>query len=246
MNEEQNGAAFTTKLTGRTEAAERTMMFRFEKPPGWAFKPGQFIEVSLIRSPETDAEGDTRAFSIASAPGEPEIMVATRMRDSAFKRVLGRLPLGTLVQMEGPFGDLMLHNNVSRAAVFLTGGIGVTPVRSILVRAARERLPHRLYLFYSNRRPEDALFLEEMYALERENPNFRFVPTMTEMAHSHREWRGETGYVSRELLHKHLEGAQSAVYYITGPPGLVSAMRTMLNQSAVDDDDIRTEEFTGY
>ncbi len=246
MGEDQNGSSFITKLTGRTEVAEQTMAFRFEKPPGWAFKPGQFVEIGLIRPPETDEEGDFRVFSIASAPHEPEIMVATRMRDTAFKRVLGRLPLGSQVKMEGPLGDFVLHNNPSRAAVFLTGGIGITPVRSILMRAAQERLPHRLCLFFSNPRPGNAPFLKELDALTAANPKFTFVPTMTRIDAAHEEWRGETGHISRELLDRHLHGVPSATYYITGPASLVSAMRAMLNRSGIDDDDIRTEEFSGY
>ena len=92
------------------------------------------------------------------------------MRDTAFKRVLDIMPLSCAVKIEGPSGSLTLHNNVKRTAVFLAGGIGITPFRSIVFRAAKEKLPHRIFLFYSNRRPEDAPFLDELQALERENP----------------------------------------------------------------------------
>ena len=159
MSATESVPIFTAKLVSRTAVADRTMAFWFERPPGWNFKAGQFIDVTLINPPETDAEGDTREFSVASAPSDPAIMVATRMRDTAFKRVLRNLPLDTQVNIQGPFGDLVLHNNSSRPAIFLSGGIGITPLRSILLRAARERLPHRLYLFYANHRPEDAPFL---------------------------------------------------------------------------------------
>jgi ferredoxin-NADP reductase len=156
---------FTAKLKSREEVAERTMAFRFERPDGWTFKAGQFIDMTLLDPSETDAEGNTRGFSIASAPHEETLMVATHMRDTAFKRVLKTLPLETAVKIEGPFGNLTLHNNAARPAVMLAGGIGVTPFRSILYRAAKERLPHRISLFYSNRRPEDAPFLEALRTL---------------------------------------------------------------------------------
>lgn len=246
MSAAENAPVFMAKLAKRAEVADRSMAFWFEKPPTWTFKAGQFIDVTLIDPPETDAEGDTREFSIASAPSEPAIMVATRLRDTAFKRVLRDLALNTQVRIEGPFGDLVLHNNVSRPAVFLSGGIGITPLRSILVRAARERLPHRLFLFYANRRPEDAPFLDDIRMLERENPNFTFVPTMTEMANSRRPWQGETGRIDQDLLNKYLKNLGSAIYYITGPAGMVSGMRQLLNRTGIDDDDIRTEEFSGY
>jgi ferredoxin-NADP reductase len=120
--------------------------------------------MTLLKPSETDTEGNTRAFSIASGPQEETLMVATRMRDTAFKRVLNTMPLGSAVKIEGPFGDLTLQNNVKRTAVFLAGGIGITPFRSMVFRAAKEKLPHRIFLFYSNRRPEDAPFLHGQIA----------------------------------------------------------------------------------
>src|ERR1043166_4970608 len=82
---------FMARLKSREHVAERTMAFHFEKPAGWTFKAGQYIDMTLLEPPETDAEGHTRGFSIASAPHEGTIMVATRMRDTAFKRVLKTL-----------------------------------------------------------------------------------------------------------------------------------------------------------
>jgi ferredoxin-NADP reductase len=173
-------------------------------------------------------------------------MVATRMRDTAFKRVLGTMPLGSAVKIEGPFGDLTLHNNVKRTAVFLAGGIGITPFRSIVFRAAKEKLPHRIFLFYSNRRPEDAPFLDELQALEKENPNYKLVASMTEMAKSHRSWHGEVGQIDREMLLRYLKDAASPIYYVAGPPEMVKGLHKTINGAGVDDDNIRAEEFAGY
>ena len=79
---------FKTKLIGREEIANQTMAFRFEKMPGWTFTAGQAIDITLINPPESDGEGNTRGLSLASAPFEDTILVATRLRDTAFKRVL--------------------------------------------------------------------------------------------------------------------------------------------------------------
>ncbi|HEY6243438.1 MAG TPA: FAD-dependent oxidoreductase [Pyrinomonadaceae bacterium] len=237
---------FMAKLKSREEVAEGTMAFQFEKPAGWTFKAGQFIDITLLEPPETDAEGNTRGFSIASAPQEEIIMVATRLRDTAFKRVLKIVPLGTAVKIEGPFGNLTLHNNPARPAVMLAGGIGITPFRSILFRAANEKLTHRIFLFYSNRRPEDAPFLEALQKLEKENLNYKLIATMTDMEKSKQPWDGETGPVNKEMLERYLERAGSPIYYIAGPAGMVKGLHTMLNEAGVDDDDIRTEEFVGY
>jgi ferredoxin-NADP reductase len=105
--------------------------------------------MTLLTPSETDAEGNTRGFSIASAPYETTIMVTTRLRDTAFKRVLKNVPLETEVKLEGPFGDLKLHTDVKRTAVFLAGGIGITPFHSILLDAARRKLP---IVFFSSTR----------------------------------------------------------------------------------------------
>jgi ferredoxin-NADP reductase len=189
-----------SKLVSRQEVAERTIGFRFEKPTNWTFKAGQCLEISLLDPSETDAEGSTRTFSIASAPQEDTLMVATRMRDTAFKRVLNTIPPGSAVKIEGPSGSLTLSRNVKRTAVFLAGGIGITPFRSMVFHAAQERLLHRIFLFYSNRRAEDAPFLDELQALENENPNYRLIASMTEMAESHRSWHGEVGPIDKEMF----------------------------------------------
>ena len=243
----------TLKLTRRLEVADRTLEFGFEKPPGMTFKAGQFLDLTLIDPPETDAEGNTRGFSINSAPDDPWLTFATRLRDTAFKRVLATMPLGTEVKAEGPFGNLTLHNDSSRPAVLLAGGIGVTPFRSIVRRAAHEALPHRILLFYSNRRPEDAPFLDEFRALERENSHFTCIPTMTQMSDSHLPWKGETGYIDHDLISKYVpkhtppgHAPGRPVYYIAGPPQMVAGLHAMLNTAGIDDDDIRTEDFAGY
>ena len=237
---------FMAKLQSRQEVAEGTMAFCFEKPANWSFVAGQFMDMTLQAPPETDAEGDTRGFSIASAPFEASIMMATRMRDTAFKRVLKTMPIGTEVKIEGPFGELRLHSNTARPAVVLSGGIGITPFRSILLQAAHEKKSQRIFFFDGNRRPEDAPFLADMQALEREDTHFTFIPTMSDMEKSRRPWGGERGYIEQQMLAKYLTGVTDAIYYLTGPPGMVRGLRTILAAGGVDHDDIRTEEFTGY
>ena len=237
---------FMCKLKDRKEVAEGTMAFRFEKPSGWTFKAGQYLDMTLLDPSETDSEGNMRSFSIASAPHEETLMVATRMRDTAFKRVLRTMPLGTTVKIEGPSGDLILQNDVTREAVFLAGGIGITPFRSIVHWAAKEKLPNRIVLFYSNRRPEDAPFIAELQTLESDNPKYKLIASMTEMEKSHRPWNGETGVINQEMLGRHLKGATSPIYYIAGSPAMVKGLHEMLSKTGRNDDDIRAEEFGGY
>ena len=237
---------FKSRLKEKEHLAEGAMGFYFARPEGFQFKAGQYVDVTLIDPAETDAEGNTRSFSIASAPEDQDLLVATRMRDTAFKRVLRAGAQGTEVSLEGPMGSFTLHNNAAKPAVFLAGGIGITPFSSIIRHAAKAGLPHHLYLFYSNRRPEDAAFMNVLTDLAKANSNFRFIPSMSEMSKSGQTWNGEVGFIDREMLARHLPSLQGPIYYVAGPPAMVTAMRQMLAAAGVDEDDIRTEEFAGY
>lgn len=222
------------------------MAFHFAKPAGFAHKAGQNVQLTLIDPPHTDAQGPSRTFTLASAPHEPELMVATRMRDSAFKRTLKSAPIGTIVRIDGPSGVMILHEDASRAAVFLAGGIGITPFLSMLRHATAKELPHRIWLFYSNRRPEDAAFLAELERLQEQNGNYRLIATMTDAPASSRPWTGRRQPIGRELLEQYLADMRAPVYYFAGPPGMTMAMQSMLNDLGVADDDLRSEEFYGY
>jgi len=222
------------------------MAFYFEKPEGFAYKAGQFADYTLINPAETDSEGNVRGFSLASAPYEDFLMFATRMRDTAFKRVLKTMEPGTELTFDGPYGSFTLHNDASIPAVFLTGGIGVTPARSIVLQAAHDKLPHRIFLFDSNSGPEDAAFLGELTRVQTENSNYTFVGTMTHMEASQRPWHGETGHINKEMLGKYISDLTSPIYYVVGPPVMVDALRNVLIDAGVNTDNIRGEEFTGY
>jgi ferredoxin-NADP reductase len=233
-------------LVRHEAVAEGTMSFHFSRPDGFTHRAGQSLTMTLIDPPETDSEGNSRTFTIASAPHEPELMIATRMRDTAFKRVLKSLAAGATVTIDGPDGDMVLHDDAARPAVFLAGGIGITPFLSMTRDVAHRRLPHRLFLFYSNRRPEDAPFLDELQHLETANPNYRLVAAMSEMSKSSQSWSGETGFISAAMLKRHLADAAAPIYYMAGPPPMVNAMLDMLEDTGVPESDVRYEEFFGY
>ncbi|MDD5249130.1 MAG: FAD-dependent oxidoreductase [Rhodocyclaceae bacterium] len=234
--------SYRSRLIARQELAEGTAAFHFEKPDDFAFKPGQAIELIL---PELGGE-NRHAFSLVSAPFEDRLTIATRLRDSAFKRALGSLPAGAAAEIDGPFGALTLHNDRSRPALFVAGGIGITPFVCMLRHAAKLRLAQRFVLVYSNRRPEDAAFLAELEELAAHGEGFELVATMTQMSNSKQPWVGRTGAVDSELLSQVLGGLSSAVCYVAGPPAMVAAMRGHLNRAGADDDDIRSEDFFGY
>lgn len=237
-------ATYLVKLVGREQLAEGTLAFRFDRPAGFNFKAGQAIVLELLDPPAGDGQ-KRRTFSLVSAPFESLLVIATRMRDTAFKRALNALPDGASMKLVGPIGQFTLAD-AARPAVFIAGGIGITPFMSMLRQAAGDHSPQRLLLLYSNRRPEDAAFLGELRELERQNGNFRLFATMTDMSNSARKWDGETGFVDADLIRRCAGELVAAVYYVVGPPGMVAAMQETLRGAGVVDEDIRSEEFYGY
>lgn len=237
----------TLPLTGRREVAEGTMSFTFDLGgQGFPFKPGQYNSVTIPNPLYQDEEGNTRPFSIASSPGDPFLLIATRMRGSAFKRTLAEVPLGTRVNFNGPMGSFTLPHDAANPLVFIAGGIGITPFRSMIKHATEQKLPHSLTLIYSNRTPQDAPFLEELGGWEMENANFGFIPTVTKPEASKQPWTGRTGYVDAAFLRETLEGLDRFVFYAAGPPGMVDGIAQALVEAGVAEDRIRTEQFSGY
>ena len=171
-------------------------------------------------------------------------MIAMRMRKTTFKSALKAAALGTKFTVSRPRGSFTLHRDITRPAVFLAGGIGITPIRSILQCATQERLPHKLYLFYSNRGADDAAFIEELQSMAVQNPNLTLVLTVT--GHKTLAWPYEKGHISRDMLTRHLFLLNGPIYYIAGPSGMVTAMTELLNSSGVSQNDVRTEEFGDY
>ncbi|MBL0142482.1 MAG: FAD-dependent oxidoreductase [Betaproteobacteria bacterium] len=231
------------KLIRKETVARETMAFHFAKPEGFDFRAGQFADFTLIDPPQTDAEGNTRGFSLVQAPYEPDLVAATRMRDTAFKRVLRDLPLGTEVKLDAPYGDFTLHKTETTPAVFIIGGIGVTPVRSMIAQATHDRTAHRITLLHASRTPVDFPFKADFERLAGENPNFTYV-AIADSAPG--DWRGERGGIDAEMVKKYVPDLTRPIYYLSGPEGMVKAMRQLLVGLKVNEDNIRTEEFAGY
>ncbi|MGH7681085.1 MAG: FAD-dependent oxidoreductase [Candidatus Eiseniibacteriota bacterium] len=155
-------AKLTARLAEREQIADSTYAFRFDLgDQAFAYKPGQTVDLIQSSPKYTDELGPRRTFSIADAPGSERLLVATRHRGSAFKRSLVEAPLGTAVDLEGPYGSFTLPQKP--ADIYLiAGGIGVTPFRSIVEDSRERSLDHTLTLIHSNRTPEEAPFLDEL------------------------------------------------------------------------------------
>jgi ferredoxin-NADP reductase len=208
------------------------------------FTPGQYFWVTLVDPPYDDEKGPRRHISVVTSPNERGVLgLCTRLRNSAFKRSLAELPVGAEVDVEEPKGSFLLPDDTSRDYVFIAGGIGITVFRCMLRYIAEERLPHRVTLVYSNRDCESAAFLDELLELERLNPDFQLVLTMTEDT----AWDGESRRIDAELLRDHLgDELTSFTFLIAGPPAMVDAMVAMLGAAGVPEDQVRPDRFSGY
>lgn len=234
---------YPTRLIGSEPVAERTLAFHFEKPSGFVFRAGQAIDLVLPMRSE-NGQAARHAFSLVSAPEEERLTIATRLRGSSYKEGLRALPPGGAVEIDGPFGSLSLHKDAARDAVMVAGGIGITPFVSILRQAARQRLARHLVLVYSNRRVEDAAYLDELLALAGDYPGLRVIPTLTRVDALPPAWAGLGGKIDGALL----AGISAAkpIYYLAGPLPFVEAMQGHLLANGADEDDIRSEGFYGY
>jgi ferredoxin-NADP reductase len=234
-------AEYQMTLVDRQRIARDTMAFWFDTNGArYEFRAGQHADFVF-----GTASDNSHTFSLASSPRDREaIMIAMRMRQTPFKTALRAADLGTKFTVSRPRGSFTLHRDITRPAVFLAGGIGIAPIRSILQSATQERLPHKLYLFYSNREAADAAFMDELQSMAVQNPNFTLVLTVT--GHKTLAWPYEKGHITCEMLTHYLLGLNGPVYYTAGPSGMVTGMTDLLVSSGVSPDDMRTEEFGDY
>jgi ferredoxin-NADP reductase len=193
-------AEFQVSLVDRQRIARDTMAFCFNTNEArYEFRAGQHGDFVFMDPSSESADDNSRTFSFANSPGDKRlVLIALRMRQTGFKTAIKTAALGTRFKVSRPRGSFTLHKDVTRPAVFLAGGIGITPIRSILHWATQERLPHKLYLFYSNRTLQDAAFLEDLESLATHNPSFTLIPTITRIKSP--TWPYENGPIDLNLL----------------------------------------------
>src|SRR3954464_9041651 len=166
----------------KREVAKGTLFVRFDLLGEEVdFRPGQYFWLTLLDAPYDDEKGPRRHISVATSPNERGALgLATRLRDTAFKRSLAELPVGTEVDVEHPKGEFVLPAETDLPYVFIAGGIGITVFRSMLRYIVEEGLQHRVTLVYSNRDLASAAFLDELTELGRAHDNVDLVLTMTD------------------------------------------------------------------
>ena len=232
--------SFTTRFIRQEPAAAQTSSFHFEKPSGFQFTAGQYIDLMLplVDVPERDR---VHTFSISSAPYEDHIAVTTRLRDSPFKRTLRGLTPGDAVEVEGPYGAFVVSRDTPRPVAFVIGGVGITPAISIIKQAARDAELTDIYLFYFNRSQAEAPFLAPLTRLQSEHAGFHLIAAMTDEP----SWNGEKERVSIDMIRRYLDPLSTS-FFTSGPPGMVTAVRELLASNGVPKAQIFFENFAGY
>ncbi|MBZ0114802.1 MAG: FAD-dependent oxidoreductase [Thermoanaerobaculia bacterium] len=226
-----------TKTIGSRSLTPSTHWITVARPPGFRFEPGQHAMVKIA----TPSGADDRFLSIASAPSDDHLDFAVRLSDSDFKQAFSRLKPGDPVNLIGPAGRFQRDPN--RPALLLSGGIGITPLRSMLRDAVhRSDLPLTA-LLYGNRSPDEIPFRSELDGLA-ETGRVQVVHTVDSADAS---WKGPVGHIDQGLLEQVLGGfPQPPKYYLCGPPGMVEAMSHLLTSLEIDNSDILHEPFNGY
>jgi ferredoxin-NADP reductase len=225
------------------EVAKGTLLALFEADDYPDFRPGAYFWVELPDRGHQDETGLRRHISLVTSPTErPLVGLATRLRDSAFKRTLAELEVGDEVVVEEPKGSFLLPEDTSAEYVFVAGGIGITVFRSMLRYIADQRLPYRVTLCYSNRDRESTPFLDELEELERLIEGLRVVLTMTDEP----GWEGESRHLDAQVLDELVGGLDGKTFLVAGPPAMAEAVAASLAEADVPEDKLLADKFSGY
>lgn len=231
------------KLLQRELIANNTIKLTFEKPVEIQFQSGQYGGFTLIDPAESDAKGNTRRFTILSAPHDSHLAIATRIQNSAFKRHLQTMEIGKEIKFAGPSGNFTLPNDISIPVVMIAGGIGIAPFYSMIHDELKHPSERKITLFYGNRTLADSAFIDEFYNVTEQLSNFKFIPVLENPPE---EWTGAAGYITDELLAKYIPDLDKPMYYVCGSPAMVTAMQQMLQELQIPQEHIRVEDFPGY
>jgi ferredoxin-NADP reductase len=233
------------RIKDKQEVAKGTLLVTFDLLGEEVdFRPGQYFFVTLPDAGHQDERGLRRHITVVTSPNDKGVLgLATRMRDSAFKRTLGELPVGAEVDVEPPKGKFALPEETSRPLVFVAGGIGITVFRSMLRYIREEQLPYRVTLIYSNRDRESTAFLDELRQVEQELPSLRLILTMTQDP----GWKGETRKVDAAFFREYLgEDLNAFTFLVAGPPGMAEGVQKALDEAGVKEENVIAERFSGY
>jgi len=234
---------FETEVLNIVQRTHNVKSFRFRIKEDVDFKPGQFFFVTI----EVDGAEKTKHFSFSNSPTEKGYVEFTkRITGSEYSKALERLSIGDWVRLRMPYGSFTFVGEYDKIA-FLSGGIGITPLRSICKFATDMRLPTDMVLIYGNNREEDIIFREDLDSMAAANKNLRIVHTLTSPDMNKRTWQGRTGYINTEMIKEEIPDFEERVFYVCGPPKMVESLVNILRiKLGIEENRIRIENFVGY
>ena len=234
---------FTSSLLEKIPRLADTSSFRFSRPSEYTFEAGQFFSITL-QTPEGPL---THSFSHADSPTEPWVELTTRLTGSPFKNALDSLAVGAPAEIDGPYGKFLFEYDEPRIA-FLTGGVGLTPVRSILrylvdTGGARRAAGQQIVLVYGSMTEDGILYRDQIEACAEALPGLRVVHVITKPTP---EWQGHAGFITSDVVTAELGDPKDWKYYIVGPPPMIDAMWKVMDALEIPHPRVTVEGFAGY
>jgi glycine betaine catabolism B len=221
------------------------MTFRFStEGSGFRYLSNQFVRLSLPQV--QDPWGPIRSFSLSSSPTESgHISITCRISDTPFKQALAAMSPGEVGIVFGPFGAFLF--DLHRPAVFLAGGIGITPLRGMIRYAYDSGFEHEMVLLYTARSPEELVFRSELDALAESSDRLRVDYGITRPLEASADWEGRTGRISRSWIEESTNKLRNPRFYVCGLPEMVShAVRTLQEALRVPEESVDYEVFRGF
>lgn len=237
------------KLVDKINTEANTVSFFFKPEEDLNFKPGQFLHY-FIANPHPDDRGENRFFSVASAPFEGLIRLTTKFSPdgSGFKQDLRKLQIGDSIKASIPKGSFSL-NDTKGEYVFIAGGMGITPFRSILLDLDHRNIPLNIKLLYANK-THDALFKDELETLAAKHPEFKIYYIISEGQVTKQKLTENItllpGKVDKTLIQSLIPNLKSPVYYISGPESMVETLEQVVWDMGIPKEQTKRDYYPGY
>ena len=234
--------SYKIKFLKKENIAQDTYTFYFEKPQ-FEFSAGQYLRI-VLNNPSLVP--NFHVFTISSSPTENDFLAfTTRDTKSKFKKCLLELEENSIVEIYAPLGDFILDENETRSIVFIAGGIGITPFRSILMDIKDKPLSLSIKLLISFKNKSDEIFMNELREIH--SSNISIYETLTrETEENLKGWNGLIGRINSDMILNVSKSIENTCFYVCGPVGLVTDIENILNSLGIQKNNIISEKFYGY
>lgn len=229
---------YTSKVSDIFQTTPTSVTVRMERPECFDFKPGQWGHFTI----QGKEDKVSRVLSFSSSPTEPHLEFTKRMSDSDFCKGLESTKAGDVVSFSGPMGNLVYEGGLAKVT-FLAGGIGITPIRSILKNTIDKNIAGEKNLIYGNLNIEEAAFSEEIRKWEEIDPGLRVTHVLLD---PHESWKGFSGFIDRTIIEASVPDLHGQIYYVSGPPPMVESVTAHLDDLGIHSDRVLKEKLEGY